>query len=124
MLNKKIEKTLGKDNKNNANITRRMLCVLHLIFLSFTITISYSLHLTSSQVNMINNLIKSNALNKEQRSKLNSLMYTFYEKWAIQKAINFKSLHRFKCQNIAIDDLILSSKFGLYKATQNYNANS
>jgi len=51
-------------------------------------------------------------------------MYTFYEKWAIKKAINFKYLHRFKCQNIAINDLILSSKFGLYKAAQNYNANS
>jgi len=51
-------------------------------------------------------------------------MYNFYEKWAIQKAINFKSLHRCKCQNIAIDDLILSSKIGLYKAAQNYNANS
>jgi len=103
-----------------------MICVLYFTFVSFTIIISlsYSLHLTSIQVNMINNLIRSNTLNKEQRSVLNKLMYTFYEKWAIKKAINFKYLHRFKCKNIAIEDLILSSKFGLYKAAENYNANS
>lgn len=99
-----------------------MMCILYFVFANFLVV--QCLHLTSSQVNMINNLIKSNALTQEQRLKINGLMYHSYEKWAIKKAINFKLLHRFKCQNIAINDLILSSKFGLYKAAQNYNGNS
>lgn len=99
-----------------------MMCILYFLFANFLVV--QCLHLTSSQVNMINNLIKSNALTQEQRLKINGLMYHSYEKWAIKKAINFKLFHRFKCQNIDINDLILSSKFGLYKAALNYNGNS
>lgn len=99
-----------------------MLCILYFLFTNFFVV--QCLHLTSNQVNMINSLIKSQTLTQEQRSKINGLMYHSYEKWAIKKAIDFKYLHRFKCKNIPINDLILSSKFGLYKASQNYNANS
>jgi RNA polymerase sigma factor (sigma-70 family) len=98
------------------------MCILYFVVANFIVV--QCLHLTLNQVNMINSLIKSNALTQEQRSKINGLMYHSYEKWAIKKAIDFKLLHRFKCQNIAINDLILSSKFGLYKAAQNYNGNS
>ena len=99
-----------------------MICILYFLFANFIVV--RCLHLTTSQVNMINNLIKSNSLTQEQRLKINGLMYHSYEKWAIKKAIDFKYLHRFKCKNIPINDLILSSKFGLYKASQNYNGNS
>ena len=98
------------------------MCILYFFLANFLVV--QCLHLTLNQVNMINSLIKSQALTQEQRSEINELMYHSYEKWAIKKAIDFKLLHRFKCQNIAINDLILSSKFGLYKAAQNYNGSS
>jgi len=73
---------------------------------------------------MINNLIRSKGLTQDQRKKINVLLYNSYEGWAVKKAFDFKYFHNFKCKNIDIDDLILSSKVGLYKATQRYNANS
>jgi DNA-directed RNA polymerase specialized sigma subunit len=80
--------------------------------------------LTSNQINQVNNLIKSNKLSLVERSKINKIMYVCYEKWAIKKAIDFKNFHKYKCKNIDTSELILSSKFGLFKSIEKYNGKS
>jgi RNA polymerase sigma factor (sigma-70 family) len=72
----------------------------------------------------IGNLIKKQSLNYEQREKVNYVLYKSYEKLAIKKATDFKKVHKFTCKNINIDELILSSKIGLFKSIKNYNGNS
>ena len=49
------------------------------------------------------------------------ILYNAYEKWAIKKAIDFKNLHKYKCNNIKIEELVFSSKIGLFKAIKKYN---
>ena len=83
-----------------------------------------SLHLTSHQMTSIINLIKNKQLDSKQRNTINNILYISYEKMAIKKSIEFKKFHRFKCQNICIDELILSGKIGLFKSIKNYNGNS
>jgi RNA polymerase sigma factor (sigma-70 family) len=75
-------------------------------------------------MNSIVNLIKKQSLNLEQREKINKILYLSYEKWAIKKALDFKKFHNFKCTNINKQDLILSSKMGLFKSINKYNGNS
>ena len=83
-----------------------------------------SLHLKTSQINKINGLIKHSGTTKEQRDKLNRILYLSFEKFAVKKALEFKKKHSHKCYNIKINELIISSKVGLYKGIRNYNGNS
>ena len=95
---------------------------MYILYLLLTnLCVCYCLHLTNNQINLVNNLIKLNKLTTIQRSKINKIMYISYEKWAIKKAIDFKKFHKHKCENVDISELILSSKFGLFKSIQNYN---
>jgi RNA polymerase sigma factor (sigma-70 family) len=99
-----------------------------MIFIFYFILINLflinSLHLTSKQINQIVKFIKAESLDTEQREKINYVLYKSYEKWAIKKAIDFKQLHKFKCKNINTQELILYSKFGLFKSIKKYNGNS
>ena len=99
-----------------------------MIFIFYFILINlffiHCLHLTSNQINQIVKLIKNNSLDTEQREKINYILYQSYEKWAIKKALDFKQLHQFKCKNINTQELILYSKFGLFKSIKKYNGNS
>jgi RNA polymerase sigma factor (sigma-70 family) len=70
---------------------------------------------------LINNLIKDPRLTNFDREKINLILYNAYNKFAISKAIEFKSMHKYKCINIQKNELIFSSKIGLYKAIQKYN---
>ena len=102
-----------------------MLYLLFFLFFLFLYLLLFdSLHLSTYQLKLINNLIKNKNLEKEQRLKINNLLYISYEKWSIKKAIDFKNLHYYKCKNININELTLSSKIGLFKAIQNYNGKS
>jgi len=99
--------------------------MLYLLFFLFLHLLLFdSLHLSTYQLKLINNLIKNKNLEKEQRLKINNLLYLSYEKWSIKKAIDFKKLHYYKCKDININELTLSSKIGLFKAIQNYNGKS
>jgi DNA-directed RNA polymerase specialized sigma subunit len=73
---------------------------------------------------LIKNLIKQKKINSIQRDQINSILYAYYEKWAIKQALEFKNLHYFKCKDLNKEDLILSSKFGLFKAIRKYNGSS
>jgi hypothetical protein len=95
-----------------------LITLVHLLFVFLN-----SLHLTTNQLQLINNLIKNKNLDLNQRVKINQLLYASYEKWAVKKAQYFKKHHLFKCKNIHISELVLSSKIGLFKATKKYNGN-
>ena len=98
---------------------------MYILYLLLTnLCVCYCLHLTNNQINLVNNLIKSNKLSIIQRSKINKIMYISYKKWAIKKAIDFKKFHKYKCENVDISELILSSKFGLFKSIEKYNGKS
>jgi hypothetical protein len=92
-----------------------------LLFLLINLFISNCLHLSSYQIKLINNLIKNPKLNVSQRDYINKILFCSYEKWAVKKALEFKKLHYHKCTNIVLDDLIISSKIGLYKSIKKYN---
>jgi DNA-directed RNA polymerase sigma subunit (sigma70/sigma32) len=58
------------------------------------------------------------------RTHLNTVLYRAYEKWAVSKAVAFRSIHKQKCTNIATEELVFASKIGLFKAIQKYNGKS
>ena len=95
----------------------KIICILVLI------NLVKSLHLNNYQINLINNLIQNPLLQNREREKLNLILYKAYEKWAIKKAIDFKTLHKYKCRNIKKEELILSSKMGLFKSIKNIMEN-
>ena len=78
-------------------------------------------HLNSEQIKTVNHLIQNPGLTDYQRNKINYILYCSYEKWAVKIAKKFMYLHRNKCLNISKDDIILSSKIGLFKSIQKYN---
>ena len=99
--------------------------MIYIIFFALiNLCIMNCLHLTTKQMCQIGNLIKKQSLNCDQREKINYVLYKSYEKLAIKKATDFKKFHKFTCKNINIDELILSSKIGLFKSIKNYNGNS
>jgi len=95
--------------------------MLYILILLNIIFIIESLHLTNNQIVMINNLIQNPGLKSQEREKINLILYKAYEKMAVKKALDFKMLHKFKCNNIKKDELILVSKIGLFKSIKKYN---
>ena len=71
----------------------------------------------------IHRLTKYDKIDSRERDQVNKILYRSYEKFAVAKAYEFKNTHIFKCKNIDKDELVLSSKVGLYKAIQRYNGN-
>lgn len=80
-----------------------------------------SLHLNYYQINLINSLIQNPLLPIKERSTIHLILYKSYEKWAIKKAVDFKNLHKYKCKNIQLEELIFYSKIGLFKSVKKYN---
>ena len=97
---------------------------IYILFFLIIITTSYSLHLNSYQITLINKLIQNPTLTHPEKHKIHSILYKSYEKLAIKTAVDFKTKHKYKCANIKTEELILYSKYGLFKAIQNYNGKS
>jgi len=89
---------------------------LFLIILYCFINISISLHLTYQQKNLINKILKNDKVTNNQKQIVQKILYNSYEKFAIKKAIEFKNLHRYKCNNINLNEIILYAKYGLWKS--------
>ena len=87
----------------------------------FFLNIVNALYLNNYQIKTITNLIQNPKLQPFEREKINKILYNAYINWSIKKAIDFKTLHKYKCKNIKIDELIFSSKIGLFKSIQKYN---
>ena len=98
-----------------------ILCIFVKCILSLKLD---NIHLSKSQWQTINSLIKTPGLTCEMRNKINNIIYDHYTNYALSKAYNFKMLHKYKCQSINLDELNLYSNFGLYKAIEKYNGSS
>lgn len=59
-----------------------------------------------------------------KEKKINNILFEAYKNCAHKRASFFKHLHKYKCRNININDLISASEVGLMKATIDYNGNS
>uniref|UniRef100_A0A6C0ES40 Uncharacterized protein n=1 Tax=viral metagenome TaxID=1070528 RepID=A0A6C0ES40_9ZZZZ len=81
---------------------------------------SYNL-LTSEQWSSISKIIQNPKTNIKQKTLINQIIYNSYESYAVKKAYDFRSIHRYKCKNINTQDLVFSSKIGLYKSILKYN---
>ena len=80
-----------------------------------------SLYLSNENYRLIIKLIKTPSLTILQRKSINKILYNSYENWAVSKALEFKKTHYYKCKDINPTDLILSSKYGVYKSIIKYN---
>jgi RNA polymerase sigma factor (sigma-70 family) len=94
------------------------------IFLLFNVSVINTLYLNKIQQTAIIDLIKNNKLSIIEREKINNILFEAYKDCAHKKASFFKHLHKYKCRNININDLISASEVGLMKATIDYNGNS
>ena len=94
--------------------------ILHLHFLYLILFVN-GLHLNNYQIKSISNLIQHPNLSQRERKVIHFVLYNAYEKWAIKKAVDFKLLHKYKCENVNMDELVLASKIGLFKSIQKYN---
>ena len=81
-------------------------------------------NLSNIQWKQINTILTHPKITPIMRHKINQLIYSKYETWAIHKAYVFKRTHRYNSRNINIQDLILYSLEGLQKATTKYNGKS
>jgi hypothetical protein len=93
--------------------------IIFLVY-QFINNIIHALYLTPNQYNLVLKIIKNPETSEKERYIINNILYKSYENWAVNKAIKFKNLHAYKCSNIKISDLILYSKYGLYKSIINY----
>lgn len=90
-----------------------------IIFIVLNIQYIYSL--THNQWTLINKIIKNPKTSIKEKQIVNNVIYKSYEPYAVKKACEFKKTHSYKCKNIAFEDLIFSSKIGLYKSIVKYN---
>jgi len=73
-------------------------------------------YLTQIQKDRINYIIQHPNTPIEVRKKINNILFTYYKKWAITQAFQFKQLHKHKCRNIALNECALFALAGLYKS--------
>jgi len=90
--------------------------------LSFSMPLNVTpLYLTKTTFKVLNKIFKNPLCNREKSEKI---LYKYFEKWAVNKAYEFKKFHKYKCSNIFIEDLIMASKIGLFKSVRKYNGKS
>ena len=97
--------------------------IIIVVFLSVAL-FSNALHLSSVQMYSVRKLLNNPELPIYERVTIQRVLYISHEKWAVKKAIEFKTLHRHKCMNIPLNELALSGKIGLFKSTKRYNGSS
>jgi len=100
--------------------------MFYIIYIIIFITNALSLqmksaYLSSTQWKSINSLIQNPSLTPLMRNNIHKVIYNCYENYALKSAIKFKKIHKHTCKNIKLDELKLYSKFGLYRAIENYN---
>jgi hypothetical protein len=81
-------------------------------------------HLSVSQLRVINSLITHPTISPNMRNKINSVLFNYFEKWAIHQAFVFKKYHCFKCRSIKGEELGIYAIKGLVDGIRNYNGKS
>jgi RNA polymerase sigma factor (sigma-70 family) len=94
--------------------------IMFLLCLCILFATYESLYLSHENYRLVVKLIKS-PITCVQRKAINKIIYNSYENWAVSRAIAFKKTHSYKCRDIHLNELIVSSKYGLYKSILKYN---
>lgn len=89
---------------------------IYVIFFLFSFNMCLSLHLTNQQKILINKILKNPKVTNYEKHHIQKILYNSYEKLAIKKAIEFKKIHKFKCKDIPLEELICLSRYGLFKS--------
>jgi len=97
------------------------ICVMFNLFIFSVQSYVTPLYLNKSTFKKLNEIFKNPLCNRDKSEKI---LYKYFEKWAINKAYEFKRFHKYKCTNIFIEDLIIASKIGLHKSVRKYNGKS
>ena len=95
--------------------------IINFILLFTYLANSYKIYLNYNQWTNIQKILQHKETPPKIRNTVKNIIYHAYEKLAIGEAYKFKKLHLYKCNNINIEDFLLSSKLGLYKSIQKYN---
>uniref|UniRef100_A0A6C0JM47 Sigma-70 region domain containing protein n=1 Tax=viral metagenome TaxID=1070528 RepID=A0A6C0JM47_9ZZZZ len=90
------------------------------IILYSIFSLTYCLHLTLNQQQLINKILQNPNVTPYQKEIIHKILYKSYEKLAVKKAYEFKKLHYYKCKDVFIDELSLYAKFGLWKSILKY----
>jgi len=98
----------------------RIFVIFNLFIFSVQLYVT-PLYLNGHSFNVLNKIFKNPLYN---RDKSEHILYKYFEKWAINKAYEFKKFHKYKCTNIFIEDLIIATKIGLLKSVRKYNGKS
>lgn len=99
--------------------------VIHiLLFVLFFCVQASALHLTRQQMYSIRGILMHPGATEFHKTQIQNVLYVAYEKWAIKQAVIFKGFHSYKCRDIAVNELVLAGKWGLFKSTARYNGRS
>jgi hypothetical protein len=79
------------------------------------------IHLTVNQMHSARRLLNNPALPTVERTTIRRVLFVSHEKWAVKQAKEFKTLHRYKCRDISLDELAFAGKVGLFKSSQKYD---
>jgi RNA polymerase sigma factor (sigma-70 family) len=92
------------------------------LFILLLIIIKGNGYLTSFQWIKINSILTNpNYYTISQQQAVKSIIYNNYQIWTTIQAIKFKKFHKYKCNHITNQELILYSLLGLHKAILSYN---
>ena len=102
------------------SVNKYIMLLIYLFILFVSIIKGYS-YLTSIQWIKINRILTNpNYYPISQKQTVKSIIYNNYKNWASIQAIKFKKFHKYKCNHITIQELILYSLLGLHKAILSY----
>jgi ribosomal protein S24E len=79
--------------------------------------------LTIQQKADIKTIIQNKNTPTFMREKVNTILFTHYSNYAINKAIKFKKFHHQKCRHIDQEELNICAQVGLINSIKKYNGN-
>ena len=101
-----------------------MLCLLYTLLFFWVLIVSKAIHLSRQQMYSARGILMHPGATEFHKTQIQNVLYVAYEKWAIKQAVLFKGSHTYLCRDIAIDELVLAGKWGLFKSTTRYNGRS
>jgi RNA polymerase sigma factor (sigma-70 family) len=78
-------------------------------------------YLTKYQWSLIDSILLNPNITTRSRTKIQNILYKYYEQWAFTQAYKFKQLHTYKCKHISTLELNNYASLGLYKSLLKYN---
>lgn len=107
--------------KESYNYIKKMISLFNIIIIYLYLHSTISIKLTNNQIQQLGKLKHTQFINKQQINSINNIIFRAFKGFSINKAFEFKNIHKHKCFHIPNDELIYYSFSGLHKATLKYN---